>query len=298
MSVFNTLYNSYRNFEPVNLYNWEIEFILDGDAYNVMNNSKYLTYFDDGKTKGVERKSYSWQDQSDILTFMCHKCNLPKKKINEVNTYCMGLKASFNAGINIDSSLSLSFDESSNRIVSKILTNLSNLYSSTYYIYSRINNLKAEESCVNNVTNEGVEPRYANINKVSLANSNGVMVGGSKSTNFNEYINYQKDGRFVYIGDINNRDLTIKVKLYRNKYGYYRPNEYFKDEKPLQEFVFYKCFINNLNYGDGYDYSSEENTTIECEIMYNWYTTSNVQMGGIGDLDILRLYKDSNKKEK
>lgn len=302
MSVFNTSYNSYRNFEPVNLYNWEIEFILDGDAYGAMNDVEYITYNKDSvEYKGdddiikdsyyeprYETRKYSWQEQSDILTFMCKKCNLPKKKINEVNTYCMGLKASFNAGINIDSSLSLSFDETSNRMVSKILTRLSNFYSSSNFIRSSINNGNT---------------RYARLNKVALDNANEIMVNGSlKPNSFNEYLTSEEDieeGRLVNKANNNNRDLTIKVKMFRNKYGYYRPNEYLDNDKPIQEFIFYKCFINNLNYGDGYDYSSEENVNIDCEIIYNWYTSSNIiTEGNIGDMEILQAYKIKQQQKK
>lgn len=258
-SVFNSFYNNYKSFEPVNLYNWSIEFILDNNAFEFMDNRGYIDNNDGSVSNGISNYSrrYTWEEQSNILSFMCKKCNLPKKKISEVNTYCRGMQASFNAGITIDSSLSLSFDESSSRIVSRILTNLSNFYSNTEFIRLSIENKEyASYSC---------------LHKASLANARGIMVGGHKGKNLLKY-DINDSGKYYKDGDYNNRDLTIKVKLYHNKYGYLKPADIYDDERPLREFTFYKCFINSLKYGDGFEYGSEENLSIDCEIIYNWYT--------------------------
>lgn len=274
MSIFNDLYNYSQEYEPVNLYNWQIEFILDDDAYNFMDSRYYVDNSLMLKGEGPERR-YRWREQSELLTFMCKKCNLPKKKIAEVYTYCRGMRATFNGGITIDSSLSLSFEESSNRIISRILNNLSNLYTNSDYIYRNMTK-------TNKINDEDEEIRYSQLNKVSIANRTGNMVGGNVGYNggYNEYGDGIATGR-------NNRDLTIKVKMYPNKYGYINPAEFMNGGKPIQEFTFYKCFINNLRYGEGFEYGSEDNMGVECEIMYNWYTVGNVIGNGGDELRML-----------
>lgn len=307
MSVFNDVYNKHDNFLPVNLYNWTIEFVLDGDAYEVMNNVTYSL----NETNSTY-KDMSWTDQANILSFMCKKCNLPKKKISEVNTYCRGMQASFNGGITIDSSLSLSFDDNSSRIVTKILNRLSSLYSNTNHISS-------------NIGKERGDTNISLIDKVSLGNVWGNMVGGSgsgrdknghsgPSSNFNDYeLNEEviKNGYIDSSGNSkinnNNRDLTIIVKIYDNKLGYVNPIDYNTEGTlvesgqclPLKTFIFNKCFINSLKFGDGFSYESEENLSIDCEIMYNWYNTEE-EMAKISKFrnEKIANYKSGNSNTK